>query len=77
MLHQENTEAFVRHHSEQLACSNMRGADSGHPNFLPEKCQIAVCRRDEKVCSFDEDFVHGVHLVNASVESPLVSSGVK
>jgi len=41
MLHQENSEAFVRHHSEQLACGNMRGADNGRPNFLPEKCQIA------------------------------------
>ncbi|PAN51335.2 hypothetical protein PAHAL_9G556600 [Panicum hallii] len=80
MLHQENSEAFVRHHSEQLACSNMRGAD-GHPSFLPETCQIAVCpkvcQRDEKVCSFDEDSVHGVHLVNASFESLLVASGVK
>jgi hypothetical protein len=41
MLHQENSEAFVRHHSELLACGNMRGADNGRSNFLPEKCQIA------------------------------------
>jgi len=41
MLHQENSEAFVRHHSEQLACGNIRGADTSRPNFLPEKCQIA------------------------------------
>jgi len=29
------------------------------------------------VGSFDEDLVHGVHLVNASSQSPLVASGVK
>ncbi|KAL6867351.1 hypothetical protein ACP4OV_015375 [Aristida adscensionis] len=62
MLHQENSEAFVRHHAEQLACGNMRGTDNGRSNFLPEKCQIAVCRGDEKVGPFNEEFVHGVHL---------------
>ncbi|XP_021306516.1 uncharacterized protein LOC110431637 [Sorghum bicolor] len=77
MLHQENSEAFVRHHSEQLACSNMRGADNGRPNFLPEKCQIAVCQRGEKVDLFDEELVQGVHLANPTVHSPLVPSGVK
>ncbi|CAN6296028.1 unnamed protein product [Urochloa humidicola] len=77
MLHQENSEAFVRHHSEQLACGNMRGADNGRPNFLPEKCQIAVCQREEKVGPFDDDLVHGVHLANSAVQSPLVASGVK
>jgi hypothetical protein len=41
MLHQENSEAFVRRRSELLACGSMRGADNGRPNFLPEKCQIA------------------------------------
>ena len=29
------------------------------------------------VGSFDEDLVHGVHLVNASSQSPLLASGVK
>ncbi|OEL33746.1 hypothetical protein BAE44_0005233 [Dichanthelium oligosanthes] len=77
MLHQENSEPFVRHHSEQLACGNMRGADNGRPNFLPEKCQIAVCQRDEKVGPFDEHSVHSVHLANAAVQSPMVASGVK
>jgi len=41
MLHEENSEAFVRHHFEQHACSNTRGVDTSRPNFLPEKCQIA------------------------------------
>jgi hypothetical protein len=41
MLHQENSEAFVRRRSELLACGSMRGADNGRANFLPEKCQIA------------------------------------
>nr|CAB3496690.1 unnamed protein product [Digitaria exilis] len=76
MLHQENSEPFVRHHSEQLACCNMRGADNGRPNFLPEKCQIAVCQRDEKIGLFDEEEVHGV-LANATVQSPLLASCVK
>jgi hypothetical protein len=77
MLHQENSEAFARHHSELLACGNMRGADNGRPNFLPEKCQIAVCQRDEKVGSFDEESGHGVHLVNAAVQLGVVECGVR
>ncbi|KAK3150852.1 hypothetical protein QOZ80_3AG0238610 [Eleusine coracana subsp. coracana] len=77
MLHQENSEAFVRHHTEQLACSNMRGADSGRPNFLPEKCRIAVCQRGEKVVSFEEELVHGVHLANAAVQQGVMECGVR
>ncbi|ONL94938.1 uncharacterized protein [Zea mays] len=77
MLHQENSEAFGRHHSEQLACVNMRGADNGHPNFLPEKCQIAVHQRGEKVGLFDEELVHGIHLTSPCVQSPFLPSGVK
>ncbi|XP_008660411.1 uncharacterized protein [Zea mays] len=81
MLHQENSEPFVRHHSEQLACGNMRGADNGRPNFLPEKCQIAVCpevcQRGEKVSLFDEGLIHGVDLTNHIAQSQLVPSGVK
>ena len=50
MLHQENSEAFVRHHSEQLACGNIRGADTSRPNFLPEKCQIAGNDRASFLC---------------------------
>jgi len=42
MLHQENSEVFVRHHSEQLACGNLRGTDDGRSNFLPEKYHIAT-----------------------------------
>ncbi|KAJ1298271.1 hypothetical protein BS78_01G440700 [Paspalum vaginatum] len=81
MLHQENSEPFVRHHSEQLACGNMRGTDHGRPNFLLEKCQIAVCpkvcQRGEKVGPSDEDLMHSDHRANAAVQSPLVSSGAK
>ncbi|KAL5653283.1 hypothetical protein ACJX0J_038741, partial [Zea mays] len=73
----ENSEPFVRHHSEQLACGNMRGADNGRPNFLPEKCQIAVCQRGEKVSLFDEGLIHGVDLTNHIAQSQLVPSGVK
>uniref|UniRef100_A0ACD5YCX1 Uncharacterized protein n=2 Tax=Avena sativa TaxID=4498 RepID=A0ACD5YCX1_AVESA len=42
MLHQENSEVFVRHHSEQLACGNLRGTDDGRSNFLPEIYHIAT-----------------------------------
>jgi hypothetical protein len=42
MLHQENSEVFVRHHSEQLACGNLRGTDDGRSNFLPDKYHIAT-----------------------------------
>jgi hypothetical protein len=77
MLHQENSEAFVRHHSELLACGSMRGADNGRPNFLPEKCQIAVCQRGEKVGSFDEELVHGGHLANADVQPGVKECGVR
>ncbi|KQJ91902.1 uncharacterized protein LOC100830553 [Brachypodium distachyon] len=44
MLHQENSEVFVRHHSEQLACGNLRGTDDGRSNFLPEKFHVATER---------------------------------
>jgi len=62
MLHEENSEAFVRHHFEQHACSNTRGVDTSRPNFLPEKCQIAVCQRDEMVGSFQSSSSHEVGL---------------
>uniref|UniRef100_A0A453K538 Uncharacterized protein n=1 Tax=Aegilops tauschii subsp. strangulata TaxID=200361 RepID=A0A453K538_AEGTS len=42
MLHQENSEVYVRHHCEQLACGNLRGTDDGRSNFLPEKYHIAT-----------------------------------
>ncbi|XP_062210329.1 uncharacterized protein LOC133911890 isoform X2 [Phragmites australis] len=77
MLHQENSETFVRRHSEQLACGNMRGPENGRPNFLLEKCQIAVCQRGEKVGPCDEELVHGVHVANAAVCPPLMESGVR
>ncbi|XP_062216420.1 uncharacterized protein LOC133916661 isoform X2 [Phragmites australis] len=77
MLYQENSESFVRHSSEQLACSNMRGTDDGRSDFLPEKCQIAVCQRGEKVGPFDEELVHGVHLASAAVQPSLTESGVR
>ncbi|TVU47953.1 hypothetical protein EJB05_07571 [Eragrostis curvula] len=75
MLHQENSEAFVRHHSEQLACGSMRGADNGRSSFLPEKCQIAVCQRGEKVGPFVEELGHGVHLSNAAAHPGVIESG--
>ncbi|KAL6645097.1 hypothetical protein ACP70R_016705 [Stipagrostis hirtigluma subsp. patula] len=86
MLHQENSETYVRHHTEQLACGNMRGTDNGRSNFLPEKCQIAVCKRGEKVGPFDEELVHGVHLsardatfclADATIPSPFMATAAE
>jgi len=37
----------------------MRGVDISRPKFLPEKCQIAVCQRDEMVGSFQSSSSHG------------------
>ncbi|CAM0950012.1 unnamed protein product [Alopecurus aequalis] len=42
MLHQENSDVFVRHHSKPLACGNLRGTDDDRSNFLPEKYHIAT-----------------------------------
>lgn len=36
-----------------------------------------VCQRGEKIGQFDEELVHGVHLTNLTVQSPLVPSDMK
>lgn len=58
MLHQENSDVFVRHHSEQLACGNLREMDDGRSNFLPEKYHIAT----------GNDWPHVLCLIQASLD---------